>query len=50
VRVEPLAIPADTDTNVGTLQSLEQAERVWYKRFIDSGGNERVGQLWLLPK
>jgi hypothetical protein len=36
------------DDDKGTLQRLEQAERIAYKRFIDSGGSERAGQLWLL--
>jgi hypothetical protein len=44
--VEPIDVPADE--NVGTLQRLEQAERLAFKRFQDSGGNERAGQLWLL--
>jgi hypothetical protein len=46
VPVQPIDVP--TDDNVGTLQRLEQAERIAYKRFIDSGGSERAGQLWLL--
>ena len=32
----------------GTLRRLEEAERLAYKRFVDSAGSERAGQLWLL--
>jgi hypothetical protein len=32
----------------GTLQRLEKAERVAYQRYIDSGGSERLAQVWLL--
>jgi len=47
VEHEEVAAPVATD-DVGTLQRLEQAERIAYKRFLDSGGSERAGQLWLL--
>ena len=60
VNVQPLAIaenassdepdaPADElDAPHSTLARLEEAERVAYQRYIDRGGSERAGQLWLL--
>jgi hypothetical protein len=38
----------EPETDEGTLRRLEAAERTAYRRYLDSGGNERAGQLWLL--
>jgi hypothetical protein len=42
-----LASPEPYDDNESTLQRLEQAERVAYKRYLDSGGSERASIAWL---
>jgi hypothetical protein len=40
--------PALDDDDKGTLQRLEEAERIVYRRYIDCGGSERAAQVWLL--
>jgi hypothetical protein len=39
---------APNEDDEGTLRRLEQAERTAYQRYVDTGGTERAGQLWLL--
>jgi hypothetical protein len=38
--------PVDDDE--GTLRRLEEAERIAYRRYVDTGGSERAAQIWLL--
>lgn len=56
-RVQPLPVAqnassvtpeAANDTPGSTLARLEEAERIAYSRYIDSGGSERAAQVWLL--
>lgn len=51
----PINVPASSArpaspeaTDEGTLQRLAESERIAYQRYVDSGGSERAGQLWLL--
>ena len=38
---------AESD-NEGTLRRLEEAERIAYRRYVDTGGSERAAQIWLV--
>jgi len=48
VPTEPAPADPEPEDEGSTLQRLGQAERTAYQRDIDSGGNERVAQVWLL--
>jgi hypothetical protein len=42
--IAPAEAPEADDSS--TLQRLEQAERVAYQRYFDTGGSERAAQVW----
>jgi hypothetical protein len=39
---------APEDDGKGPLRRLEEAERISYRRYVDSGGSEGAAQVWLL--
>jgi hypothetical protein len=48
-QLEPAQASDEPETDdTGTLRRLEEAERIAYRRYRNSGGNERAAQIWLL--